>query len=75
MGLWRSQSHSLPSHPLPVDTASVLLPLLPELKHIYAFIYHLLLITMWNSLPSSLVELEDTDIFKDDLYSHLFPAD
>ena len=32
-------------------------------------------ITLWNSLPNSLVELEDVDKFKDDLHSHLFPID
>jgi len=31
-------------------------------------------ITLWNFLSSSLVELEDSDEFKDDLYSHHLPT-
>ena len=32
-------------------------------------------IKLWNSLPDSLIELDDINQFKEDLSSHLFPTD
>ena len=32
-------------------------------------------INLWNSLPDSLVELDDLNQFKDDLSLYLFPTD
>ena len=31
-------------------------------------------ISLWNSLPNSLVDLDELTKFKDDLHFHLFPA-
>jgi len=31
-------------------------------------------ITLWNSLPNSLVDLDELVKFKDELHSHFFPA-
>ena len=66
MTLWTSLLHLLLFQHLLVDTTSVLLPLLLELIHILKFFLPST-IKLWNSLPDSLIELDDINQFKEDL--------
>ena len=56
-----------------MDTANVLLLLLLELTHSNSFIPST--INLWNSLPDSLVNLDDINQFKEALSLYLFPTD
>ena len=55
----------IPFQHLPMDTTSILLPLLLELTHLNPLLPST--IKLWNSLPHSLVNLEDIKQFKEDL--------
>ena len=74
MTLWTSLLHLLLFQHLLVDTTSVLLPLLLELIATYLNSFLPSTIKLWNSLPDSLIELDDINQFKEDLSLHLFPT-